>query len=79
MKLDIRAVKVLMAQQGIDTQTELAEIIGLSNNAVSELLLGKRVPSLDTIGALCKALNCTPNDILSYDVPKVMALVGVAG
>lgn len=64
MKLDVRAVKVLMAQNGIDTQRELAGLIGLSANAVSELLQEKRVPSLDTIGALCRTLHCTPNDIL---------------
>jgi DNA-binding Xre family transcriptional regulator len=76
MKLNIRAVKVLMAQNGVDTQKELAEMIGLSTNAVSELLQGKRVPSLETIGALCEALGCTPNDILLVDAPKVFALAG---
>ena len=78
MKLNVREVKVRMAEQGIDTQTELAEKIGLSKNAVSEMLAGKRVPSLATIGALCAVLDCTPNDILEYDAPKMPALVGVA-
>jgi DNA-binding Xre family transcriptional regulator len=43
---------------------ELAEMIGLSANAVSELLQEKWVPRLEIIGALCKALHCTPDDIL---------------
>lgn len=78
MRLNVRAVKVLMAKQGIDTQTELAEKIGLSKNAVSEMLAGKRVPSLATVGALCEVLGCTPNDILEMDAPKVFALAGAA-
>jgi DNA-binding Xre family transcriptional regulator len=77
MKLDVRAVKVLMAKNGIDTQRELAELIGLSANAVSEMLQGKRVPSLETVGALCEALHCTPNDILLADAPKELTLAGV--
>jgi DNA-binding Xre family transcriptional regulator len=71
MRLDVRAVKVLMAQNGIDTQKELARLIGLSANAVSELLQEKRVPSLDTIGALCRALRCTPNDILLVEASAI--------
>jgi len=66
-----------MASNGIDTQKELAELIGLSANAVSEMLQGKSVPSLETVGALCEALHCTPNDILLADGPKEPTLVRV--
>lgn len=80
MRLNTRAVKVLMAQQGIDTQRELAERLGMSNNAVSEMLSGKRFPTLETIGALCRELSCTPNDILVMEpaAPKALALAGAA-
>jgi DNA-binding Xre family transcriptional regulator len=67
MKLAVRAIKILMAQQGIDTQRELAAAVGISENALSDLLKGKRTPGMDTVGALCKALKCTPNDILVLD------------
>lgn len=73
MQLDVRAVRVLMAKRGIDTQKELAALIGMSENAVSEMLKGKRMPSLETVGALCQALGCTPNDILLIPTPKAMA------
>lgn len=73
MELDIRAIKVLMAQRGIETQRELAAMVGLSDNAISELFLGKRIPSLETVGALCRVLACTPNDILIVSAPKAQA------
>lgn len=74
MELDVTAIRVFMALRGIKTQRELSTRLGLSDNATSELLLGKRQPTLDTVGALCRVLDCTPNDVLVYD-PKAVALV----
>ena len=68
MQLNTKAVRILMVEHGIFTQAELAGKIGLSANAVSELLRGERKPQLDTISALCRVLGCTPNDILTVEV-----------
>jgi DNA-binding Xre family transcriptional regulator len=70
VKLDVRAVRVRMAEQGIDTLSELAARLDLSKNATSALLSGKSAPSLDTIGRLCEVLDCTPNDILRLAAEK---------
>lgn len=74
MNLDVRAIKILMAQRGIDTQRELAAAVGISENALSDLFKGKRTPNLDTVGAICTALGCTPNDILAIS-PNAVAPV----
>ncbi len=72
MKLDTKAVRVLMAQREINTQKELGAAIGISANAVSELFKGHTTPSLNTVGELCRVLGCTPNDILTTEeLPQV--------
>lgn len=78
MKLDVKAVKILMIEREIETQAELAKRLDMSVNTVSEMFLGKRKPSLDTIGALCRVLECRPNDILKSENPDTQS-VALAG
>lgn len=47
------------------TQAQLAELINLSNNHISHIECGSRKMSLESLLAICKALDATPNDILS--------------
>lgn len=57
---------VMMAKRKISS-TELAEIIGISQANLSILKTGKaRAMRFSTLNAICKALNCTPGDILEY-------------
>jgi DNA-binding Xre family transcriptional regulator len=80
MRLDFKVLKVLMAQHGIDSIAGLARATGLHRNAIDRLWTGENDPSLATLGAICKVLRCTPNDILILDdepgryIPKANAL-----
>jgi len=48
--------------------SELARIIGITEQNLSILKTGKsKAIRLSTLGAICKALNCQPGDILSYE------------
>lgn len=74
MKLNVKKIRFLMVERDINTQTELARRLGISDNMVSEIMLGKSGVSLETLGKLCDVLNCTPNDILIRDTtPKAEA------
>lgn len=46
------------------TQSELGKLSGLQASAISHFELGTRSPSLKNIVKLCKALNCSPNDLI---------------
>lgn len=48
------------------TQAELALAVGLSRNAVNTLANNPRQIRLETLGALCKALDKEPNDLFEY-------------
>lgn len=71
MKLDTKAVRHLMVERGIASQSELGRRIGMSRNSVTDLLRGHNQPSMDTLGALCRVLKCEPNDILARDNPDI--------
>lgn len=46
---------------------ELAEVIGITEQNLSILKTGKaRAIRIETLEAICKALNCQPGDILEY-------------
>lgn len=80
MRLDVKVIRVLMSQHGL-TSTGLARTAGLHRNAMDRLLSGQNDPTLATLGALCRALRCTPNDILiledelGREGPKAAALI----
>ena len=47
--------------------TELSEKVGITMSNLSILKTGKaRAVRLDTLEAICRALNCQPGDILEY-------------
>jgi len=48
-------------------QTELSKLSGVSYGAIKNLYQDKtKGIDFDTLNKLCKALDCTPNDILRY-------------
>lgn len=56
-------------------QSELAEILDISNNHVSSIETGREKPSLETLLQICDALNVTPDYILlgnmhANDIPQ---------
>lgn len=48
------------------TQEELAERAGISKQFLGNLERGKAIPSVNTLVALCDALNVTSNDLLRH-------------
>jgi DNA-binding Xre family transcriptional regulator len=61
---------------GAELRRLLAERAGLDLSAASVSALMTKEPSqlkLSTLGALCTALGCTPNDLLEVDITPVEA------
>ncbi|MGG6294468.1 helix-turn-helix domain-containing protein [Leptolyngbya sp. AN02str] len=60
-------LRELMARQRV-TNKELAEQLGIHPNAVSRMKNQDTLPHIggETLNALCKYLNCTPNDLIEY-------------
>lgn len=71
MKLLRIKVLELMEREGIDTQKDLAERVGVTQQALSAWMRGGSF-TIENLSALCVELNCSPNDILSH--PKESAL-----
>lgn len=49
------------------SQTEIANKIGVCQQAVSSYVHGKKMPALDTLANLCKILDVDTNYILCQD------------
>jgi len=52
------------------TQEQLAEMTELSVVYISNVECAKRIPSLDTMLALCNALDCSPDELLEGFFPE---------
>lgn len=73
MRLNRFKVLELMEAAGWRTQAELAEHLGVTSQAFSQWMRKSNL-SVESLGALCEALNCTPNDILiTAPSPKAAA------
>ena len=65
LKLDLLLVKKKMRSK------ELAEAIGITEQNLSILKTGKaKALRFSTLEALCKALDCQPGDLLSYEAEE---------
>jgi putative transcriptional regulator len=61
----------VMADRKISLK-DLAVVIGITNANLSILKTGKaKAVRLETLDALCKALNCQPGDLLEYTPDSV--------
>ena len=59
-------IDVMLAKRKMQSQ-ELAEKIGITQANLSILKTGKaKAINLSTLDAICKALDCTPADLLEY-------------
>ena len=59
-------IDVMLAKRKMQSQ-ELAEKIGITQANLSILKTGKaKAIKLSTLEAICKALDCTPADLLEY-------------
>ena len=62
----IISIDVMLAKRKMQSQ-ELAEKIGITQANLSILKTGKaKAIKLSTLEAICKALDCTPADLLEY-------------
>lgn len=59
-----RNIQRIRKQRGL-TQEQLAEAIGVTSNTVSRLECGALYPALDTVIAICNALNTNADSILA--------------
>ncbi len=67
MLIDKSAVRKAMAKNGILTQTELADLLGISKNYLSTMLSEKYNPIKISVENLCNTLGVSPLDILIED------------
>ena len=59
----MKNLKELRLARGM-TQSELADAVGLSFQAICTYELGTREPSLDTLRKLAEALDCTLDELI---------------
>ncbi len=76
LRLDRWKIKQEMNKVSIDTFGELAVLVGVSPQVVSRWFRGGGFTAAN-LEALCRVLNCTPNDILTFD-PNRLAPVANA-
>ena len=77
MRLDKRKIVGLMRDRGIGSLGDLAESVGVAPQTLSGWLSGYFSPSFANLEKLCQILDCTADDILTYDRPKEMALAAM--
>ncbi|MCI8823845.1 MAG: helix-turn-helix transcriptional regulator [Lachnospiraceae bacterium] len=63
MRLDTKKIYLEMAERGL-TITEIAKQGGVSQQAVSNVLSGKRIGKVKVVPAICKALELSAKEIL---------------
>lgn len=44
---------------------DLERVAGISNYVISKMNKGENI-TVDVVGRICSALNCTPNDIMEF-------------
>jgi len=61
-----RAIRFLMQEQGIKSQTRLAEILHMDRTRINAILNNRIAGKLNlaTVDRICKVLECQPGDIL---------------
>lgn len=63
VKLDTKKIYLAMAEKGL-TITEIAEQAGISQQAITNVLSGRRVGKVKVIPAICNALGLSAKDIV---------------
>ena len=59
------------------TQGQLSQKAGISLSFLGHIERGSRKLSVETLVALCNALECSPNDLLCLDIPDSRSLINV--
>lgn len=64
MKINKFKVKELMAKKQINTQSELAAMLGISKNQLSNILSDKFIPIKSNVIKLAKFLEVSPKELI---------------
>ena len=48
-----------------DVKKDLEKAAGISNYVISKMTRNENI-TVETVGKICKALNCTPNDMMEF-------------
>lgn len=64
MQLDKLKIKELMAKKGISTQSELAQMLGISKNQLSNILSGRFNPIKSNVNELADFFGVNPLKII---------------
>ena len=67
VRIDKFKVKELMAKKKIKNQTELAKMLGISKNQLSNILSDKYLPIKSNVVELAEFLGVSPLEILKED------------
>ncbi len=70
LKIDKFKVKEIMAKRKIDNFTELAKMLGISKNQLSNILSSKFKPIKSNVEELAKFLKVRPLDIIKDNKKK---------
>lgn len=62
---DASRLRTLRCNHAMLTQAELAQRTGISRGEISHLERGRRQPLVTTLRALCEALECRPEDLIT--------------
>lgn len=75
-----RAIGVQVRHRRLEkrmTQEQLSQEVGISLSFLGHIERGTRKMSVETLIAICDALECSPNDLLGCDIPDGRRLIDV--
>ena len=72
MRLDVKNLRNQMECQNI-SMTELSQSIGISRQALYNIMNGKSQPRPDTLNRICDRLGCLMTDLLAHDAECILA------
>ncbi len=64
MGISYRKLRKLLIDRDVKKK-DLEKAAGISNYVISKMTKNKNI-TVETVGKICNALNCTPNDIMEF-------------
>lgn len=63
-------IRAIRESKGLSMEN-VGEVIGTSKQFIFSIEKGLKVPSINQLVLICKALNCTPNDIINFNRKEI--------
>ncbi len=63
MGISYRKLRKLLIDR--DVKKDLEKAAGISNYVISKMTRNENI-TVETVGKICQALNCTPNDMMEF-------------